>query len=115
MAIFDKTIATLDSYSRFQGYTGNPPTTEAEYDAMKDAMYSETPPTWADIQAAMAENDLVKLRVKRNELLAETDYWMMSDTAEATTEQLSYRQALRDITATYSSLEDVVWPIKPGA
>jgi len=27
--------------------------------------------------------------------------------------QTAYRQALRDITNTYSSLDDVVWPEKP--
>lgn len=28
--------------------------------------------------------------------------------------QLAYRQALRDITNTYTSLDDVVWPTKPS-
>jgi len=28
-------------------------------------------------------------------------------------EQIAYRQALRDITETYTSLDDVVWPVKP--
>jgi len=27
---------------------------------------------------------------------------------------LAYRQALRDITETYTSLEDVVWPTPPA-
>jgi hypothetical protein len=33
--------------------------------------------------------------------------------AIATDDQIAYRQALRDITDTYTSLEDVVWPTKP--
>jgi hypothetical protein len=37
---------------------------------------------------------------------------MMPDRT-ATDEQRAYRQALRDITDTYTSLEDVVWPEKP--
>jgi hypothetical protein len=30
-----------------------------------------------------------------------------------TEEQIAYRQALRDITNLYSSLDEVVWPVKP--
>ena len=60
----------------------------------------------------IAELDLKQLRAKRDILLAETDWWMMPDRT-ATDEQIAYRQALRDITDTYTSLEDVVWPTKP--
>jgi hypothetical protein len=52
------------------------------------------------------------LREVRNTKLAETDWWMMPDLT-ATDAQITYRQALRDITNTYSSLDDVVWPEKP--
>lgn len=33
---------------------------------------------------------------------------------EATSEERAYREALRNITDNYTSLEDVVWPIKPA-
>lgn len=56
---------------------------------------------------------LSKLREERNKRLSETDYWMFSDTATPTQAQLDYRQELRDITDTYTSLDDVVWPTKP--
>ena len=52
------------------------------------------------------------LRQVRNQMLAETDWWASSDLT-MTSEQTAYRQALRDITNTYSSLDDVVWPTKP--
>ena len=52
------------------------------------------------------------LRDERNQRLADTDWWVLPDRT-ATDEQLAYRQALRDITDTYSSLDDVVWPEKP--
>ena len=52
------------------------------------------------------------LRYQRDLLLAETDWWASSDLT-MTDEQIAYRQALRDITNTYSSLDDVVWPEKP--
>ena len=59
------------------------------------------------------ENNLKWLREERNKLLKDTDYWDASDTPNMTTEQINYRQALRDITKTYSSLNDVIWPEKP--
>lgn len=55
---------------------------------------------------------LSQLRFARNQKLAETDWWANSDLI-MTQEQKDYRKALRDITETYSSLEDVVWPDKP--
>jgi len=52
------------------------------------------------------------LRRERDKKLLETDWWANSDLT-MTAEQTAYRQALRDITNTYSSLDDVVWPTKP--
>ena len=52
------------------------------------------------------------LREVRNAKLAETDWWASSDLT-MTAEQTAYRQALRDITDTYSDLDTVVWPTKP--
>ena len=53
------------------------------------------------------------LRDVRNGKLAETDHWAYQDTPDMTTAQTNYRQALRDITDTYTSLSTVVWPTKP--
>ena len=63
-----------------------------------------------ELQAA---EDLRLLRVERDKRLDETDWWMFSDTATPTQAQLDYRQALRDITASYSNLDDAVFPDKP--
>ena len=57
--------------------------------------------------------DLESLRIERTRLLAETDWWDLSDTPDMTDEQKKYRQDLRDITKTYSSIDDVKWPTKP--
>jgi len=62
--------------------------------------------------ACHAEGLLNQLRCKRDYLLQETDWWASSDLT-MTAEQTAYRQALRDITDTYTSLDDVVWPTKP--
>lgn len=61
-----------------------------------------------DVDAAKLE----MLRDKRNELIAETD-WMAGQDRTMTQAERDYRQALRDITDTYSNLDDVVWPTKP--
>jgi hypothetical protein len=53
------------------------------------------------------------LRAERNQRLANTDWWASSDLT-MTAEQTAYRQALRDITDTYTSLDDVVWPEEPN-
>ncbi len=56
--------------------------------------------------------ELLSLREVRNRLIAETDWWASSDLT-MTEQQITYRQALRDITESYSSLTTVVWPTKP--
>ena len=75
-----------------------------------------TAPTDEQIQTKydelVAAEPLNLLREERNKKLAETDWWVLPDRT-ATDEQLAYRQALRDITDTYTSLDDVVWPTKP--
>ena len=73
-------------------------------------------PTEQDILTAYAtvevQYNLEQLRAERNRLLSETDWWASADLT-MTAEQTAYRQALRDITNSYSSLDDVVWPEKP--
>lgn len=86
----------------------------------QDAVMSNNPSdfgvTWSQVQTKMAEIEaaapLELLRDVRNALLSETDWWANSDLT-MTQAQRDYRQALRDITNTYSSLDDVVWPTKP--
>jgi len=58
------------------------------------------------------EIPLKQLRAERDNKISETDWWVLPDRTP-TQEQLNYRQALRDITNKYSSLDDVVWPNKP--
>ena len=61
-----------------------------------------------------SEINLLNLRKARNAKLAETD-WTQSRDVTLTNDAAwaTYRQALRDITDTYSSLDTVVWPTKP--
>lgn len=56
------------------------------------------------------------LREERNVKLAETDWTQGNDsplTDEKKTEWATYRQALRDIMDSATSLDDVTWPEKP--
>ncbi len=108
---------------------GNP-TTEAEFntsfikltgvDKNGIAIESTSPEdfgvTWANISKSMValvtEKPLQFLREERNRRLVESD-WMVLPDRTATQAQLDYRQALRDITDSATSLDDVTWPVKP--
>jgi len=75
-------------------------TTKAEH----EAAYQAT------LDAKVAEGH----RTTRNGLLAETDYFALTDVT-LTAEMTTYRQALRDITshANWPNLNDDDWPTKP--
>lgn len=64
--------------------------------------------------ATQAELEVVGpvVRAERNELLAETDWWAVSDLTMSE-EQTAYRQDLRDITEQEGFPLNVVWPTKP--
>tara|TARA_Y100001972_G_scaffold45090_1_gene55686 strand:- start:177 stop:470 length:294 start_codon:yes stop_codon:yes gene_type:complete len=66
---------------------------------------------WID---GKADRDLSELRMKRNRLLFETDWWASSDLT-MTDAQKKYRQDLRDITKTFKSMsdKDFKFPTKP--
>ena len=52
------------------------------------------------------------LREERDRLIATTDWWASSDLTMSSA-QTKYRQDLRDITKSATSLDDVSWPTKP--
>lgn len=106
------------------------PTTEAEFnqmfrkvtgaDANGSAVESSTPSnfgvTWSQVSAKKTElvnaEPMRLLREERDRLIAATDWWAGSDHT-MTAAQTTYRQALRDITDSATSLDDVTWPTKP--
>lgn len=55
---------------------------------------------------------LEQLRLRRNDLLAETDYLALAD-ATLTDEMRAYRQALRDLPANTADPANPIWPTKP--
>lgn len=52
------------------------------------------------------------IRIERNKLLAETDFYALSDMT-LTDEMKTYRQQLRDLPTSTSNPNDVVYPEKP--
>tara|TARA_R100000963_G_scaffold33635_1_gene26117 strand:- start:6971 stop:7327 length:357 start_codon:yes stop_codon:yes gene_type:complete len=52
------------------------------------------------------------IRVKRNRLLLETDWWACSDLVMSNEQQL-YRKKLRDLPASNPDPEKIVFPVKP--
>ena len=72
--------------------------------------------TWFNVnvklQELIAAEPMKELRAERDRLIAETDWWASSDLT-MTAEQTAYRQALRDITDSATSLDDVTWPTSP--
>ena len=68
-----------------------------------------------DYSSKALDRALNMLRMKRNNLLAETDGWGAADNT-MTSEQTQYRKDLRDITnglTTVKKIEKVVFPNKP--
>jgi len=67
---------------------------------------------WADGAVARAQADL---RAKRNRLLAETDFYALSDVT-LSDDMKTYRKNLRDLPAgkdTVAKCTDATWPTKP--
>lgn len=81
--------------------------------------HGQNPPTEEQVSAVIAEEPMRQLRIQRNQLLTQTDWWVLPDRT-ATQAQLDYRQALRDLPANSSpeldengQLINVNWPEKP--
>jgi len=106
------------------------PTTEDEFnemfrkvtgaDANGSAIESSKPSDWgtdwATVNAKAAElkaaEPMKLLREERDRLITATDWWASSDLT-MNDERKAYRQSLRDITKSATSLDDVTWPTKP--
>ena len=69
-------------------------------------------PTADEMNAAVVKGNWDRARKERNELLAATDFYALSDVTMSA-EMATYRQDLRDIPASTENSEDVVWPTKP--
>ena len=67
-----------------------------------------------DVSAIEAEKNLSSLRIERDLLLQQSDWTQNRDvTLSNDADWKTYRQALRDITKTYKTLDTVKWPTEP--
>jgi hypothetical protein len=67
----------------------------------------------AYVRDVLPVEQIADLRLRRNQLLTETDYLALADST-LTDEMRSYRQALRDLPANTVDPANPVWPVKPG-
>ena len=94
--------------ARHHNINGNIVPFTAEEEAARDAEEA----AWADGALARAQADL---RAKRNRLLAETDFYALSDVTMSS-DMTTYRQNLRDLPDgkdTVAKCTDATWPTKP--
>jgi len=93
---------------RYHNINGNKVQFTAEEETARDN--EET--AWANAAPARA---LANLRLRRNRLLAETDFYGNSDVTMSS-DMTTYRQALRDLPAgkdTVDKCNNATWPTKP--
>ena len=93
---------------RYHNINGNIVQFTAEEEAARDAEEQ----AWADGALGRAQ---ASLRARRNQLLAETDYYALSDVTMSD-DMKTYRQNLRDLPAgkdTVEKCENATWPTKP--
>jgi hypothetical protein len=93
---------------RYHNINGNIVQFTAEEEAARDAEEK----AWADGALARAQ---ANLRFKRNRLLAETDFYALSDVTMSD-DMKTYRQELRDLPAgkdTVEKCDNATFPTKP--
>ena len=93
---------------RYHNINGN----QVQFTAEEETASDNEEAAWANAAPARA---LATLRVRRNRLLAETDFYGNSDVTMSS-DMTTYRQALRDLPAgkdTVDKCENATWPTKP--
>jgi hypothetical protein len=93
---------------RYHNINGNKVQFTAEEETARDAEEK----AWADGAVARAQ---ANLRSRRNRLLAETDFYALSDVTMSD-EMKKYRKDLRDLPAgkdTVDKCNNATWPTKP--
>jgi len=93
---------------RYNNINGN----RVQFTAEEETARDNEEQAWADAAPARA---LADLRYKRNRLLAETDFYALSDVT-LSDDMKTYRQDLRDLPAgkdTVDKCNNATWPTKP--
>ena len=85
---------------------------KVQFTAAEEAARDAEEQAWADGALGRAQD---RLRSRRNQLLAETDFYALSDVTMSD-DMRTYRQELRDLPAgkdTVEKCDNVTWPTKP--
>ena len=93
---------------RYHNINGN----QVQFTAEEETARDNEEAAWANAAPARA---LARLRERRNQLLAETDFYGNSDVTMSD-DMKTYRQALRDLPDgkdTVEKCENATWPTKP--
>jgi len=93
---------------RYHNINGN----NVQFTAAEETARDNEEAAWANAAPARA---LARLRERRNQLLAETDFYGNSDVTMSD-DMTTYRQALRDLPSgkdTVDKCENATWPTKP--
>ena len=93
---------------RYHNINGN----KVQFTAAEEAARDAEEKAWSDAAPARA---LANLRSRRNQLLAETDFYALSDVTMSD-DMKTYRQELRDLPSgkdTVEKCENATWPTKP--
>ena len=125
MAFMIEKIMKLETSLTWDDFHGDSATIEVVNEGGVDSIASwehpsVTQPSDSAINAItdatiLGEHDMKMLRMERNAKLAETDWTQSRDvTLSNDSAWATYRQALRDITDSATSLDDVTWPTKPS-
>ena len=75
--------------------------------------YTEAEKTGIAEMQPTTEEKWARIRNRRNGLLHETDYAALPDSPEMSDDMKTYRQALRDLPASKSNPDDIIFPSKP--
>ena len=126
--MFDTLITKAETYKKFDAICN------LTDNKVQFSMLGDTITSWSDNSVAKPSNSAISaeltrlnnaepmrlLRLQRDEKLAETDWWGISDLTMSN-DRKTYRQALRDLPASADPkldsdnfLTNVTWPTKPS-
>ena len=87
--------------------------TYSDGEVIDNGVYTPSEEELAQFEEGNRLYNIEQLREERTKRLEATDWWELPSQLPMSEDRSSYRQALRDITQTYTSLDDVIWPDKP--
>ena len=95
---------------KFGGFSHKTPDGPVDYWKVDgNSITLDTDQEAADILAAK----WTRIRAQRDALLASSDYTQVADAPGDTSAWATYRQALRDIPASQSDVDNITWPTEP--